>query len=125
MAILKEVDREAYDALDAAGREESGQRLAHEADPREPYDLIVIGAGPAGLSAALYAARKNRRVAIIGKRAGGQINDTASIENYLGMSRVRGSELAELFRLHSGGGGAPGEKCQYSHEHRGPGVPRA
>lgn len=100
MAILKEVDREAYDALDAAGREESGQRLAHEADPREPYDLIVIGAGPAGLSAALYAARKNRRVAIIGKRAGGQINDTASIENYLGMSRVRGSELAELFRLH-------------------------
>lgn len=100
MAILKEVDRDTYEALDAAGREERGERLAHEATAQTPYDVIVVGAGPAGLSAALYAARKNRRVVLIGRRAGGQINDTASIENYLGMSRVRGSELAELFRLH-------------------------
>ena len=62
--------------------------------------MIVVGAGPAGLSAALYAARKNRRVAIIGKRAGGQINDTAAIENYPGMARIGGGELAELFRRH-------------------------
>jgi glutaredoxin-like protein len=100
MAILKEVDRGTYEALEAARREESGERLAHEATAQTRYDLLIIGAGPAGLSAALYAARKNRRVALIGKRAGGQINDTASIENYLGMSRVGGSELAELFRLH-------------------------
>ncbi len=100
MAILKEVDRETYERLDAARREARGERLAHDATPREEYDVIVIGAGPAGLSAALYAARKNRRVALIGKRAGGQINDTAVIENYLGMSRVGGGELAELFRRH-------------------------
>jgi alkyl hydroperoxide reductase subunit F len=100
MAILKEVDRGAYEALEAARRKAGGERLAREADPREDYDVIVVGAGPAGLSAVLYAARKGRRVALIGKRAGGQINDTASVENYPGMSRVGGSELAELFRRH-------------------------
>jgi alkyl hydroperoxide reductase subunit F len=100
MAILKEVDPAAHEALEAQRREARGEKLARTADPREAYDIIVVGAGPAGLSAALYAARKNRRVALIGKRAGGQINDTALIENYLGMSRVGGRELAELFRQH-------------------------
>ena len=100
MAILKEVVPETYEALEAARREARGERIARQASPDEEYDVIVVGAGPAGLSAALYAARKNRRVALIGKRAGGQINDTATIENYLGMSQVGGRELAELFRNH-------------------------
>ncbi len=91
-AILKAVDPEAYadETADAARRQASGERLAHEARAGEPYDVIVVGAGPAGLSAALYAARKNRRVALIGLKLGGQINDTATIENYLGMPQVGG-----------------------------------
>jgi alkyl hydroperoxide reductase subunit F len=100
MAILKEVEPQTYEALDAARREARGERTARRAAAGESYDVIVVGAGPAGLSAALYAARKNRRVALIGKRAGGQINDTSSIENYLGMPEVGGSELAERFRRH-------------------------
>lgn len=100
MAILKQLEPEAYAAVDAARREARGERAAREAKAREPYEVIVVGAGPAGLSASLYAARKNRRVALIGKRAGGQINDTATVENYLGMTRIGGSELAELFRNH-------------------------
>ncbi len=100
MAILQEVDRGTYEALDAATREARGEKRAREGSPGEEYDVIVVGAGPAGLSAALYAARKDRRVLLIGRRAGGQINDTAAVENYLGMSRVGGSELAQLFRRH-------------------------
>jgi alkyl hydroperoxide reductase subunit F len=101
-AILKAIDPEAYadETSDAARREGSGERLAHEASAGEPYDVIVVGAGPAGLSAALYAARKNRRVALIGLKLGGQITDTATIENYLGMPQVGGQELAERFRRH-------------------------
>jgi alkyl hydroperoxide reductase subunit F len=100
MAILEQVEPEAYRTLDAARREARGEGAALESSAREPYEVIVVGAGPAGLSAALYAVRKNRRVALIGKRAGGQINDTATVENYLGMVRIGGGELAELFRSH-------------------------
>lgn len=100
MAILKEVDPEAYEEFDAARREARGERRAGEARPGEPYDVIVVGAGPAAMSAALYAVRKNRRVALIGKKLGGQINDTATVENYLGMTQIGGQELAELFRHH-------------------------
>lgn len=100
MAILKQVEPQAYEPLEAARREARGGRAARAASAGELYEVIVVGTGPAGLSAALYAARKTRRVALIGTRAGGQINDTATIENYLGMSQVGGSELAERFRRH-------------------------
>lgn len=100
LEILKEIDPAEYERFDAALREARGERRAVEASPEERYDLIVIGAGAAGLSAALYAVRKGRRVLLIGKKAGGQINDTASVENYLGMAQIGGRELAETFRDH-------------------------
>lgn len=100
LAILKEVQPDVYETLDAALREAQGQRVARQASLDEQYDIIVIGAGPAGLAAALYAARKNRTVALIGQRAGGQINDTATVENYLGMTQVDGRDLVERFRNH-------------------------
>lgn len=100
MAIVKEVEPEAYEALDASLREARGERVVREARVGEWYDIVIVGAGPAGLSAALYAVRKNRSVALIGRRAGGQINDTALVENYLGLQRIGGAELAEDFRNH-------------------------
>jgi alkyl hydroperoxide reductase subunit F len=100
LEIVKAVDPAMYERLDAALREQRGERKATKARPADLFDVIVIGAGPAGLSAALYAVRKNRRVALISENTGGQINDTATIENYLGMTHIGGRELAEAFRNH-------------------------
>ena len=60
------------------------------------YDTIIIGAGPAGMTAALYAARSNLKVALLERGIpGGQMNNTADIENYPGYANISGPELAE------------------------------
>jgi len=60
------------------------------------YDTIIIGAGPAGMTVALYAARSNLKVALIeGGLPGGQMNNTSDIENYPGYANISGPELAE------------------------------
>lgn len=61
------------------------------------YDMIIIGAGPAGLSASVYAARKQLKVLLIGVDIGGQINTTLGIENYLGYQFIEGPELIDKF----------------------------
>lgn len=101
LEILKVADPEEHERVDAERREAHGLRHARSASPGDVYDVIVVGAGPAGLSAALYAQRKGRSTALIGKRAGGQINDTATVENYLGLVRIGGSELAQMMREHA------------------------
>lgn len=65
------------------------------------YDVIVIGAGPAGMTAALYASRSNLSVLMIERGApGGQMNNTAEIENYPGFETIMGPELA--FKMYEG-----------------------
>jgi alkyl hydroperoxide reductase subunit F len=64
------------------------------------YDLLVVGAGPAGLSAALYAARKGLTVGIIGEKVGGQVQDTSSVENYMGFEYITGQGLSKAFEDH-------------------------
>ena len=68
------------------------------------YDLIIVGGGPAGLSAAIYAGRSERRTLLLEKGSyGGRINDTYEIRNYPGTKADSGQHLMELFREHAAG----------------------
>lgn len=64
------------------------------------YDLIIIGGGPAAMSAAVYAARRKLKTAIIAKEFGGQMNESYAIENYLGPYGTPGPALAKKFIWH-------------------------
>ena len=60
------------------------------------YDVVIIGAGPGGMTAALYASRANLKVLMLDRGAyGGQMNNTAAVENYPGVKSVLGPGLAE------------------------------
>lgn len=67
-----------------------------EATP-DQYDVIIIGAGPAGMTAALYCARKNLRVILISSDIGGQALESWNIENYMGYRMITGDELMSKF----------------------------
>jgi alkyl hydroperoxide reductase subunit F len=62
------------------------------------YDLIIIGAGPAGMTAGVFAMRKGLKTLLVGKDIGGQVNWTTDIENYMGFQEVDGRELMERFQ---------------------------
>lgn len=64
------------------------------------YDVIIIGGGPAGMNAAMYAARKEMRAAVITTDFGGQILLTSEIENYLGFPSISGFELSDKMEAH-------------------------
>jgi alkyl hydroperoxide reductase subunit F len=66
-------------------------------DPGTRYDLLILGGGPAAMSAAIYAARKMLKVAMIAKDYGGQVAWTSEIENYLGFMTITGQELVDRF----------------------------
>jgi len=61
------------------------------------YDLIIIGGGPAGMTAAVYAARKRLNALLLSKDVGGQVNWTLGIENYMGYQIIEGPELIKKF----------------------------
>ena len=64
------------------------------------YDVIVIGGGPAGSSAAIYSARKGLKVAVVAERIGGQVKETLGIENVISVPKTTGEQLAANLRLH-------------------------
>jgi len=64
------------------------------------YDFIVLGGGPSGLNAALYAKRKGLSTGIIASRVGGQLLNTSSVENYLGFPSLSGESLKDKFLTH-------------------------
>lgn len=73
---------------------------ASEFDNKDPFDVLVVGGGPAGASAAIYAARKGIRTGIVAERFGGQIMDTLGIENFISVSRTEGPKLAASLEEH-------------------------
>ncbi|PFO09720.1 alkyl hydroperoxide reductase subunit F [Bacillus sp. AFS076308] len=73
---------------------------ASELSDKEPFDVLVIGGGPAGASAAIYAARKGIRTGIVAERFGGQIMDTLGIENFIGTKYTEGPKLAASLEEH-------------------------
>lgn len=80
-------------------------KLGSEEDPsiyekKEPFDVLVIGGGPAGASAAIYAARKGVRTGIVAERFGGQILDTTTIENFISVKETDGEKLAAQLEAH-------------------------
>lgn len=64
-----------------------------ELDNKDPFDVLVVGSGPAGASAAIYAARKGIRTGIVAERFGGQVNDTLGIENFISVNYIEGPQL--------------------------------
>lgn len=63
-------------------------------ESKTPYDVLVIGGGPAGVSASIYAARKGIRTGIILDKFGGQVRDTLGIENFIGTKYIEGAKLS-------------------------------
>ena len=73
---------------------------ASELSDKDPFDVLVIGGGPAGASAAVYAARKGIRTGIVAERFGGQIMDTLGIENFISVKYTEGPKLAASLEEH-------------------------
>jgi alkyl hydroperoxide reductase subunit F len=75
-------------------------REATKLSAKDPYDVLVVGGGPAGAAAAVYAARKGIRTGVVAERFGGQVNDTMSIENFISVPETDGPKFAAALQAH-------------------------
>ena len=78
----------------------SDAKEAAKIDAKAPYDVLIVGGGPAGAAAGVYAARKGIRTGIAAERFGGQVNDTLAIENYISVLETDGPKLAAGLEAH-------------------------
>jgi NADH-dependent peroxiredoxin subunit F len=78
----------------------SAARKVEKIKAQDPFEVLVVGGGPAGAAAAIYAARKGIRTGIATERFGGQVLDTASIENFISIRHTEGPELAAALEEH-------------------------
>ncbi len=72
----------------------AASREAAKLEAKDPFDVLIVGGGPAGAAAAVYAARKGIRVGVAAERFGGQTNDTMAIENYISVLETDGPKFA-------------------------------
>jgi len=78
----------------------AAQRDAAKINAKDPFDVLVVGGGPAGAAAAIYAARKGIRTGVAAERFGGQVLDTVDIENYISVSKTEGPAFAGALERH-------------------------
>jgi alkyl hydroperoxide reductase subunit F len=78
----------------------AGAREAAKLDAKDPYDMLIVGGGPAGAAAAVYAARKGIRTGMAAERLGGQLNDTLGVENYISVLETDGPKLSAGMEAH-------------------------
>ncbi len=76
------------------------QREAEKITARAPFDVLIVGGGPAGAAAAIYAARKGIRTGVVSERFGGQVLDTLAIENFVSVKETDGPRLAAGLEQH-------------------------
>ena len=82
--------------LDTGTARRDAERLAAQA----PFDVLIVGGGPAGAAAAIYAARKGIRTGVVAERFGGQVLDTMAIENFISVKATDGPKLAAALEQH-------------------------
>lgn len=78
----------------------SVERDAAKMNEKEPFEVLVIGGGPAGAAASIYSARKGIRTGIAAERFGGQVLDTMSIENFISVTETEGPKLVRAMEQH-------------------------
>lgn len=78
----------------------STERQAEEISAKAPFDVLIVGGGPAGSAAAVYAARKGIRTAVVAERFGGQVLDTMGIENFISVKETEGPKLVAALESH-------------------------
>ena len=100
LEIIKAVAPEQYKTLMEDVKKSRAAEKIKKAEEGRVYELAIVGGGPAAMSAGVYAARKGLDVALIAGKLGGQITYTAGIENYLGLAKASGAEMADAFRGH-------------------------
>ena len=76
------------------------KREADKINQKEPFDVLIIGGGPAGAAASIYAARKGIRTGIVAERFGGQVMDTMAIENFISVKETEGPKLVAALEEH-------------------------
>ncbi|NLC01025.1 MAG: alkyl hydroperoxide reductase subunit F [Pseudomonas formosensis] len=78
----------------------AAERKAAELNEKAPYEVLIVGGGPAGASAAIYAARKGIRTGLVAERFGGQVMDTVGIENFISVPYTEGPKLVASLEQH-------------------------
>ena len=82
--------------IDTSGVEREAKKISAKA----PFDVLIVGGGPAGAAAAVYAARKGIRTGVAAERFGGQVLDTLGIENFISVQKTEGPQFAAALEAH-------------------------